>query len=387
MILASIRSKQDQNHDDLRARASPLALLDSMFREQCDEIFHGVYAGHYFRLRQFIISKSSEPSFRLLTPPPSTTVALGIPQASTSIPQFGPRDILVECSDGTRHLVHSYILAFHSPILGKKIKTAHITPTTQVSDSESDSPDNEWRCRPPVIYLTTINPDTLAILLQFCYGTALSPPRAPNLPALAPALLASQKYKMSQVEKLIVARWHNLATLNPLEAYFVAVQHGLETYARAAAMVVLEKPIADSYVDIMESSSALSYLRILEYYRSYTDAVEGHLNRVITEWKAGSPGPQGVRHSETVIRFLEGLVRKVGENGPRSRLDVDAARLFRRFCSRDSNAYGGGILWPDAWLGTCDRIVGGLLDISVLHQTTEDAIHKVSLRALTVRGR
>ena len=275
MVLNIVRGSSDSESEK---PAVLLAPLDTMLREQGDKVLEGVSAGHYFRLRQFIFSESSNTSFRLLTPPSSTITALEVPYLSTSIPRFGPRDVLLECSDWTRHWAHSYVLAFHSPILGKKIEAAMDSgPSARVSEWSS----HNGRCRPPVVPLD-VGPETLAVLLGICYGTT-SPP--PQLPVLAPALLASKRYEMRQVEKLIVTRWDELVRLNPLEAYFVAVQNGpeLEVCARAAAMVALQYPIATSYVDVMEFSSALAYRQILEYHASCTLAVEGHLKRVIDE--------------------------------------------------------------------------------------------------------
>ena len=249
-------------------------------------------------------------------------------------------------------------------------------PSARVSEWSS----HNGRCRPPVVPLD-VGPETLAVLLGICYGTT-SPP--PQLPVLAPALLASKRYEMRQVEKLIVTRWDELVRLNPLEAYFVAVQNGpeLEVCARAAAMVALQYPIATSYVDVMEFSSALAYRRILEYHASCTLAVEGHLKRVTDKWKSGPNASQSLRHQDTVARFLEKLVQRVRDRGPRSISDIDVSRLFQQFCSSGSTR--GDILWPDAWRLTCGWVVHGLLDISALPQVTKDAIDRVGSVTLTV---
>ena len=98
MVLNIVRGSSDSESEK---PAVLLALLDAMFREQGDKVLEGVSAGHYFRLRQFIFSEGSNTSFRLLTPPSSTITALEVPYPSTSIPRFGPRGVLLECSDWT----------------------------------------------------------------------------------------------------------------------------------------------------------------------------------------------------------------------------------------------------------------------------------------------
>ncbi|KAI1790313.1 hypothetical protein LXA43DRAFT_1017420 [Ganoderma leucocontextum] len=309
---------------------SLLTLLDAMLLEQGDEVLDGVCAGDLFRLRQFVVSESSKSSFTLLTPPLSAAQehqAVEVSSPSAAILQIGLSDVLLQCADGTQHPAHSFVLAFHSPILGKEIEAAMVPIP---ASSDSIDPRQGTRRPLPVISLDT-SPETLAVLFGLCYGTT-SPPS--QLPLLASALVASKRYAMPQAEKLIAERWDELTKLSPLEAYFVAIQHGLETCARAAAMVVLEHPITTSYVEVMECSSALAYRRILEYYSSCTDAVGDHLKTVVSKWTTAAtcldhcphqqiapsrglyPYMASCRHQSSVETYLSGIVRSVQDHGP-----------------------------------------------------------------------
>ncbi|KAM5536671.1 hypothetical protein V8D89_009766, partial [Ganoderma adspersum] len=121
-ILVTVRSKRDEHSGQLD---SSLDRLGAMIREQGEEILHGVSAGDYFRLRRFIVSESSNASFRLLTPPQesASSPTFDRPSPVASILQIGPPDIVLQCSaDGIRCEAHSFVLGFHSPVLRTAIE-------------------------------------------------------------------------------------------------------------------------------------------------------------------------------------------------------------------------------------------------------------------------
>lgn len=348
----TLRSNRDKHPPSAGQSAFSLTLLGAIIREQGDEILHGVSAGDYFRLRQFIVSKSSDASFRMLTPPQefASSPTFNSPSPDDSILRIGPPDIVLQCSaDGMPCEAHSFVLGFHSPVLRSTIEAELAAIPRQPYDLSLNIIDRRQQIHhtPPVISLD-IRSDTLAVLLGLCYGT-MPPPS--HLPLLASAIIASKKYEMTQVEKLLAERWDELAELSPLEAYFVAVQHRMVTCAKAAAKFVLRHPITDTYVNAMESLTALAYRRILDYYGSCADSVRGHFKKVIGKWNAPDPRSYpGIQHTEVVADCLSSFVERIDSegHGPSTVLrDSDLPSLFRRFCS--SNLSAGDILWN--WRG------------------------------------
>ena len=379
-ILANVRSRAHEGSAEPGTPASHLTILDAIVRGQGDRVLHGVSAGNYFRLRQFILSESTNSSFRLLTPPQESASHTTTPEAplpSASILRLGPPDILLQCLDGAEVEAHSFVVGFHSPILKEEIEASELVRSQSYDQVHNVIYRQQEPSRPSlIISLEATSSETLAVLLGLCYGS-VSPPS--HLPLLASALIASKKYAMGQVEKLIMERWDQLAELNPLEAYFIAVQTGpeLEACTRAAARAVLKHPLADSYVYAMESSSALAYQGLLDYYRSCTDALKGHFRRVIDKWNNPPQVHENYapRHTDVVAAYISSLAERVGSecHGPDAALDIDLSGLLCRFCS--SRSSGREMLWSWKVQGYCTWIVDELLDISA----TKDAAAQVSV--------
>ncbi|KAH9852609.1 hypothetical protein C2E23DRAFT_885373 [Lenzites betulinus] len=219
----------------------------------------GISAGDYFRLKRYLMSEngSATESLKLLSPgqPPTPRLLRGASQFSTEIP-----DIDVECSSsrgGRTKLfgAHKSVLASHSSVW--KARLANLRMQHMSTDSESSGP-----ILPQLDF--DEDSDTLAALLRVCYTGELGLPA--DIESLGQLLLAARKYDMPHVTTCARLAWDDAASRNPLEAYFVAINHGLRDYAEAVARKVLAKQTAHVYTSVMERSSALAYHRMLVYY-------------------------------------------------------------------------------------------------------------------------
>lgn len=219
----------------------------------------GISAGDYFRLKRYLTSEpgSHLESLELLSPgqPPTPRLLRGASQFSTDIP-----DIDVECSSsrgGRTKLfgAHKVVLASHSSVW--KARLANLRMQHMSTDSESSGP-----ILPQLDF--DEDSDTLAALLRVCYTGELGLPA--DLDSLGQLLLAARKYDMPHVTTCARLAWDDAASRDPLEAYFVAINHGLRSSAEAVARKVLAKQTAHVYTSVMERSSALAYHRMLVYY-------------------------------------------------------------------------------------------------------------------------
>ncbi|EIW62955.1 uncharacterized protein TRAVEDRAFT_160971 [Trametes versicolor FP-101664 SS1] len=231
----------------------------------------GISAGDYLRLKQFLRAPQSDidaERLALLSPPPEamarpppispTPFSTDLPSPDVicrSLPQGGP-------GSERSFEAHRLVLSMHSPILKTRLNhTVGEIPSPSDPDSKETSSNDA---------LATLEldekSDIVSLLLKACYDGEEGLPADLDLATVAELFRASRKYEMTRIARLVCGAWDRVAALNPLEAYLVAINHGLDEYARAAAKNVLMGPIANAYTTVMEDAPALAYHRLLLYH-------------------------------------------------------------------------------------------------------------------------
>ncbi|KAH9857581.1 hypothetical protein C2E23DRAFT_856301 [Lenzites betulinus] len=205
----------------------------------------GISAGDYFRLKQYLMSEpgATTECSNLLSPPPnpeqvgnSQSEGASSPGFSTDIPGTD-----VECwpssniGQTTPFAAHQSVLAIHSPVWKSQIASLRAASASARSNQ-------------PLTLQFDEDPATLSALLQICYTHEKG------------------KYDMPHIVAYIRLAWDDAASRNPLEAYFIAVNHRLRDCAKAAAKEVLVKKTALTYVSVMERLPPLVYHCLLVYY-------------------------------------------------------------------------------------------------------------------------
>ncbi|KAL1942457.1 hypothetical protein VTO73DRAFT_6059 [Trametes versicolor] len=228
----------------------------------------GISAGDYLRLKQFLRAPQSDidaERLALLSPPPEamarpppispTPFSTDLPSPDVicrSLPQGGP-------GSERSFEAHRLVLSMHSPILKTRLNhTVGEIPSPSDPDSKETSSNDA---------LATLEldekSDIVSLLLKACYDGEEGLPADLDLATVAELFRASRKYEMTRIARLVCGAWDRVAALNPLEAYLVAINHGLDEYARAAAKNVLMGPIANAYTTVMEDAPALAYHRAM----------------------------------------------------------------------------------------------------------------------------
>lgn len=387
---------------EIRARATaagkpPLDILGTMLVEGKYGCLEGVSAGDYFRLREWL-QKDSDPAFKFLESDGLHDVLdwvqLGIP----FVPRISSPDLLVHArgSDKPKHRVHGVILAWHSTILAEQVEAvkaqnAHLPadtiPTEQLEAGSSPQPHL------PVLELD-VDHVTLYYLLDVCYNGAERLPSTPY--RLASLIVASEKLGITQVRTLANAAWQDAASADPMEAYFVALQHKLDSQARAAARKVLERPLKGWYASAMESSPAMEYQRLLDYYHACALSVSDELCRVaeLCRTLAGRKDSPGADPA-VVPNYIRDLGQRAVAKGPGLSIgerneELSLSALFSRTCVMSNNHYWGAICsWPRQDGEYCRNLVDTMLEIgSTLETSVPNAIAQVSaLTGTHVRSR
>ncbi|KAI0373338.1 hypothetical protein BV20DRAFT_919703, partial [Pilatotrama ljubarskyi] len=237
----------------------------------------GISAGDYFRLKQFLRADPQDGdcgSMSLLRPtkyesvslpssPPAPHAAPGPHSSRTFTADIPSTDVVCKSSShgpedlATSFAVHQSVLSIHSLVWRMRLAELKcaISGTTGAA---SPSPNK-------VVLELEEGPELLSRLLSVCYHGTDGLASA-SLDMLAKLTLAAKKYEMPLVIGWIHSAWDRGAASSPLETYFVALNHRLLDYARAAAAKVLERPAKDwSYVHAMEAAPALAYHRLLKY--------------------------------------------------------------------------------------------------------------------------
>ncbi|KAH9893451.1 hypothetical protein C8Q73DRAFT_533717 [Cubamyces lactineus] len=220
---------------------------------------NGISAADYLRLKRFLRAPQQQVDgggLKLLSSLPSEGNPSSISQTpfSTDLPQTDVLCRSTHPADAPQTLLaHQAILSVHSQVLRARITSLRTddsngqTSGTLVLDFDDD-------------------PDIVSALMLACYeGFSGLPTR---LDALGRLLLAAQKYKMPQVEQMVHLAWEKLAGENPLEAFYVAVNHGLKEQAKTSAKAAYRHRALDTYLAEMERTPALAYHRLLTYHDS-----------------------------------------------------------------------------------------------------------------------
>ncbi|KAM5530954.1 hypothetical protein V8D89_015399 [Ganoderma adspersum] len=372
-----------------RTLTAPLALLASMLQDSQygKEILPGISAGDYFRLREYLRSGDDQPTTDLLSPtidisalPTDPPLAPESPSLlpTSLIPHFPPPDVIIRCPDGTEVRAHTLSLVLHSPIFAERVRALEPSPSSRSQDG-ANSPN------PQASFCLEIdaNSSTLSTLLAVMYGGNAYLPS--NLHSLSSTLTAAHKFGLAGVAEAAQDRWNTLATSSPLEAYFIAVERRLTDSARFAARKILEGPVAGIYSRAMESSTALAYHRLLEYYKACASSIQRRMQAAVAGWNqelsnissnSGSQYTYASAHLENVSgigAYLIGLAPSemntdVSGRGCSFDSDLSLAALLRESCT----------MWPSPNAPLYRQLTEVLTKIStVLPQLVADAIAEV----------
>ncbi|EPS96051.1 hypothetical protein FOMPIDRAFT_157667 [Fomitopsis schrenkii] len=161
-------------------------------------------------------------------------------------------DMIIRSADNVDLHVHRNILALAWPALLEGLPVPPSSPPAQPCFRSDE--------------LSSV----LSILLQLIYP--LPEPAIPDLGTLAAVTEAAVKYGVVRAVALLKRLWADRMEASPLRAYLVAMRHGWDKEARAAAKrASCEK--TDTYVPEMETVSASAYRRFLVYRYRCREAV------------------------------------------------------------------------------------------------------------------
>ncbi|KAI0688119.1 hypothetical protein C8T65DRAFT_700693 [Cerioporus squamosus] len=340
---------------EIRARSTSLKkpaldVLSTMLEADKHACLEGVSAADHFRLREWL-QVPEQAQFKLLS--------RAFPQRNLAA--------LVRRMQGVPKQVEA-----------AKAQARQVTPKLS-SMEELDGPPTEIRS--PMLDLN-IDPITLYHLLDVCYNRAERLP--PRLRCLASLIAASEKLEMTQVYALADAAWQEAASANPLEAYFVALQHKLDSRAKAAARKVLEMPVKGWYVGAMESSPAMAYQHLLDYYEAcvrsvqeqFCKAAELHRTRMERQSRDVNADPA------IISDRLRELGRRAEAEGPiasgmHEQLSLPA--LFRLTCVQRQATWHPRSSWPEGRTAYCHDLVETMLGIASILQSLPDIVAQVEL--------
>ncbi|TBU44063.1 hypothetical protein BD309DRAFT_1000726 [Dichomitus squalens] len=353
---------------------SRLASFEAMLQSAGLSVLDGVVAGDFFRLREFILAGDREAPFVGLAPThqlPTHSPIAGV--ASTTFqPHVLDPDIVICCPDATTHRAHAAILSLHSPVFA-----------SMIADSRADQSCKTDVHPPPIELKVEVDSDALVTLLELCYVDSSGLPTTPS--RLATLLVAAERYQLTAIQKIVKDRWDEVAKDSPLDAYFVAIQHGLTPQARLAARDVLEKPIGGAYARSMESSPALSYYRLLSYYTACSAAVKAKAQDPMPQWhkamrSAYSPYSYSSSHSIQEGGSMEQCLREIAERSEEGPRRVIAELAFSSLLMHLDGKNGGSI-WPMCSRGLCSVVVKAVLTLSSdLGNAIVEAISQVELK-------
>ncbi|KAI0738446.1 hypothetical protein C8Q80DRAFT_244381 [Daedaleopsis nitida] len=216
----------------------------------------GISAGDYYRLNRCHASIRSRAFVsNLLTPsprpfdahPPTAQRSSG--RFSTTIPT---PDIICRSSDGHEFLAHEAILSAASRLLVEKVGPAGAEPVNGVE---------------PKILVFEVNDIVLASILRFCYNDAPEIESTTSLLHLVQIVAATERYKLNTAHVRAMSFWCDRAESSPLRAYCIAIQAGHLGCAKEAARAMLTLPL-ETYVPELETTPALAYHRLSEYYKT-----------------------------------------------------------------------------------------------------------------------
>ena len=363
-----------------------MATLRAMLREHGTDILKGISAGDYFRLREFLREGNNDSSVKLLSPvssTPSESATHISPLHDSLIPSYVPRDIILQCSDGTRYSAHALALILQSPSLGERISPLNVCGSSTTSPtSRSSLPCSESLL--PILEVDAV-PSTVSVILSMCYAEGVTLPT--DLDSLALLATATRTLALPRLEKAVKDKWEETIEHRALEAYFVAVKYGIEDYAQLAAKKTLQHPLSGVYVRAMESAPALVYHRLLEYYWACAVALNSHLRQMTTEWhtqlvqtvsalnreasRACNFCLPGLRNHKAMKYYLRNLAKGMETDVPGTgfKFDTSSHTLYAKSRS----------MWPSCNEDVCVAFAEALLELSsILPETAATAITSVS---------
>ncbi|KAI9064032.1 hypothetical protein FKP32DRAFT_590281 [Trametes sanguinea] len=236
----------------------------------------GICAGDYFRLERFLRADQAQVdggSLKLLTPLPEE-VKPRRPSAWKSFFTDIPfTDVLCRSASHNGHVAefaaHQIILSVQSPLMKARLAKLHLA-NARTHAASTELKYETKQTQPELTF--DMDPNTLAALLNVCYGGASSLPI--DLDEIARLVVAADDSDFQVVALRARGRWDLRARIDPVSAYLVAMAHGLIFEAREAAQLVLRRGFADfGYVEALEGSSALAYHSLLRYRDSCRELI------------------------------------------------------------------------------------------------------------------
>ncbi|OJT03121.1 hypothetical protein TRAPUB_6309, partial [Trametes pubescens] len=232
----------------------------------------GISAADYFRLKQFLKAERPDEEWLTLLSPPIPSPLTPQPPSPESILPFSTRlpspDVVCRSSSRmgahTEFAAHQVVLCMCSPVLEARLAELRDVPLS-----------NDSQTPPPIVLDFEEEADVLSSLLKACYEREEDLLTDLELVSLAELLCACRKYRMARIARWVHAAWDRESFRRPLEAYFVAINRGLDECAKAAAKSVLTGPIVNAYVAVMENAPALVYHRLLTYFDACREASRG----------------------------------------------------------------------------------------------------------------
>ncbi|EIW62832.1 uncharacterized protein TRAVEDRAFT_43155 [Trametes versicolor FP-101664 SS1] len=273
----------------------------------------GISAADYLRLKQFLKAEQSaidEGQLTLLSPPIASPPAPQSVSSESPLPfstKLPSPDVVCRSSSRmgsqTDFAAHQVVMSMYSPVLEARL--AELRDVGPISEDRGSTPA-------AVVLDFDEDADVLSALLKACYSLG------DTLPAdharLAEVLVASRKYKMVAIERKAREAWDKAAALHPLEAYFVAINHGLHKCAEEAARNALRESVVE-YTAAMESAPALAYHHLLVYFDACRQIFKKHLEdisqRIPDSVYAGQPGHYGYPQSIYTTAFKNAVTNYV----------------------------------------------------------------------------
>ncbi|KAL1941205.1 hypothetical protein VTO73DRAFT_7417 [Trametes versicolor] len=262
----------------------------------------GISAGDYHRLKHFLVAGGPYMEEIPVAPMPVGFGAfaalcgqfplLFLPSPSWYSTSLPPTDVICRSSSRrgppAQYHAHQVVLCLQSPVL--KARLAERRGASSESEISNGSPGPG--AEPLVVLDFDEKAEVVFSLLKACYGD--EEPVPTDLSELAALLVACQKYEMVAIARRVREAWDRAAARRPLEAYFVAINHGLHEYAEAAAKTVLRGPVPRASTTVMDSAPALSYHRLLLYYdvchQIFKERLQALISRIPASVYTNRPG-------------------------------------------------------------------------------------------------
>lgn len=178
-------------------------------------------------------------------------------------------DVIIRSSDGAEYRMSKTLLAQSSPFFAQMLSLPQ-----PVNVHAEDEQKNGL----PVIPVTE-PAKVLDLLLQFCIPRA--PPKLEDFTAVANVLEGAKKYQIEWAFDTACGALQRLAKAEPVRAYAVACQYGLEREARRAAWFALRLTVSSlisSEVFELKSISGDGFRRLLQYRERCRDAIVQHIS-------------------------------------------------------------------------------------------------------------